>query len=213
MTGVEAHLGATSTKPPSGPSVSRGRTGSVSRVAPTIRAMRLQLGCQQPRASAHSKMTVRPTGHRHNAKTRDARQVLHRTYHRASTSVPGVCRGARAEPLRHHDPPNRQIVESLLRSAERRCIAPPRKRCAMWVRQVGYNAKPPNPHRVRYRYGRSLAGAAPLLLWKQGAILVTWYLIRDSPPIQLQHHQLGSATSTISLRPRRWRSAFRSWQQ
>jgi hypothetical protein len=71
----------------------------------------------------------------------------------------------------------------LMRFAERSGRALPRIHHPLWVTEVGYNTKPPNPFAVPIdEAGRWLEETLELL-WKQGVSLVTWNTIVDQPPV------------------------------
>lgn len=74
-------------------------------------------------------------------------------------------------------------LTSLLRGAERAGRALPRERHPVWITEVGYNSRPPNP------YGVPLARAARWLdealgeLWREGASAIFWNQVGDQPPV------------------------------
>jgi len=71
----------------------------------------------------------------------------------------------------------------LLRAAERTGGALPRKRHRVWVTEVSYDSKPPDPDGVPVaRHARFLQEAL-YLLWRQGVGTITWFRIVDSPPV------------------------------
>jgi hypothetical protein len=71
----------------------------------------------------------------------------------------------------------------LLRFGERTGRALPHIHHQLWITEVGYNTKPPNPAGVPvWEEARWLLESLELL-WSQGADLITWNTIVDQPPI------------------------------
>jgi hypothetical protein len=73
-------------------------------------------------------------------------------------------------------------LTKLVRRAERRGTALPHIHHPIWVTETGYNTKPPNPGGVPVATDARYVEQELYLFWKQGVSVVTWYLIRDSPP-------------------------------
>jgi hypothetical protein len=99
----------------------------------------------------------------------------------------------------------------LLRPAERAGTALPHIRQAIWVTEAGYNTKPPNPGGSprRDRLARWVEQTL-YLLWKQGESVVTWYLIRDSPPAPAYGVSDQTGMYYLNGRPTPAALAFRS---
>jgi hypothetical protein len=70
-----------------------------------------------------------------------------------------------------------------LRKAERTGRALPRGHKALWVTEVSYDSNPPDPHGVPMRTHARWVQQTLYELWREGASLVSWFLIRDQPPI------------------------------
>jgi hypothetical protein len=70
----------------------------------------------------------------------------------------------------------------LLRAAERNGTALPRRRHPLWVTEVGYNTKPPNPQGVPIGEDARWLEQTLELLWQQGVGVITWNTIVDQPP-------------------------------
>jgi len=79
--------------------------------------------------------------------------------------------------------PDAGKLTRLLRAAERTGRALPRKRHRMWVTEVGYDSRPPDPRGIPIaRHARYLA-LAFYLLWRDGVDTITWLQSQDSLPI------------------------------
>ena len=97
----------------------------------------------------------------------------------------------------------------LLRAAERNGDALPHIDHPVWVTEVGYNSKPPNP------YGVPVAKQALWLdqtlgeLWREGASAVFWYLVVDEPPDPSYSTTAQSGLFFLDGRPKPALSAFR----
>ncbi len=70
----------------------------------------------------------------------------------------------------------------ILRVAEQTGGALPHIHHPIWVTEVGYNTKPPNPGGVPTATAARWLEQALELLWSQGVSLVTWYKLVDDPP-------------------------------
>jgi hypothetical protein len=70
----------------------------------------------------------------------------------------------------------------ILRIAERAGEAMPRIHHPIWVTEVGYNTKPPNPEGVPMHTAALWLEQTLWLLWAQGVSLITLNGISDSPP-------------------------------
>ena len=70
----------------------------------------------------------------------------------------------------------------LLRFAERRHRALPRKRHPMWVTETSYDSKPPDPDGVPAATQARYLEEAFYLLWRQGVNTITWFQVRDQGP-------------------------------
>jgi len=71
----------------------------------------------------------------------------------------------------------------LLRFAERKRRALPRKRHRMWVTEASYDSSPPDPDGVpQTTHARWLAETF-YLLWRQRVDTITWFQVRDQAPV------------------------------
>jgi hypothetical protein len=71
----------------------------------------------------------------------------------------------------------------LLRFAERTGRALPSIQHQLWITEVGYNTKPPNPAAVPITEAGRWLEQTLELLWQQGVSVITWNTIVDQPPI------------------------------
>ena len=71
----------------------------------------------------------------------------------------------------------------VLRAAERRGTALPHIHHRIWVTEVGYDTRPPNPGGIPVALAARWLEQTLYLLWFQHVSVVTWYLIRDLEPI------------------------------
>ena len=70
----------------------------------------------------------------------------------------------------------------LLRAAERTGRALPRIRHRLWVTEVSYDSKPPDPDGVPALRHAGYLERAFYELWRQGVDTITWFQVRDQPP-------------------------------
>jgi hypothetical protein len=70
----------------------------------------------------------------------------------------------------------------LLRAAERTRRALPRKRHPIWVTEISYDSRPPDPDGVPAALHARYLEEAFYLLWRQGVSTITWYQVRDQLP-------------------------------
>ena len=71
----------------------------------------------------------------------------------------------------------------LLRMAERSGRVLPRKRHRIWVTEVSYDSRPPDPDGVPSATHARWLEEALYLLWRQGVDTITWFQIRDQAPV------------------------------
>lgn len=100
-------------------------------------------------------------------------------------------------------------LSRLLRSAERRGTALPRIHHPLWVTEVGYDTKPPNPTGVPVGLDSRWVEQTLYLLWLQRVSVVTWYLIRDLEPIPNYGLSAQSGIYYLNGRPKPAALAFR----
>jgi hypothetical protein len=74
-------------------------------------------------------------------------------------------------------------LTGVLHAAERTGGVLPHERHPLWVTEVGYNTKPPNPHGVPVAEDAFWVEEALELLWRQGVSVVTWNTIVDQAPV------------------------------
>ena len=90
----------------------------------------------------------------------------------------------------HHHASNRDDVSipdlgkltRLLRAAERNGSALPRRRHRLWVTEVSYDSRGPDPDGVPLALHARFLEESLYLLWRQGVDTITWFQIRDQPP-------------------------------
>jgi hypothetical protein len=73
-------------------------------------------------------------------------------------------------------------LEAPLAAAERSGRALPAGTKPIWVTEVSYDSKPPDPHAVPMATFERWTAETLYELWSEGVSLVTWYLIEDQPP-------------------------------
>ncbi len=82
--------------------------------------------------------------------------------------------------------PDMGKLTRILRAAERSGRALPRKRHRVWVTEVSYDSKPPDPQAVPLvRHARWLQETF-YLLWRQGVDTILWFQVRDSAALETQ---------------------------
>jgi hypothetical protein len=74
-------------------------------------------------------------------------------------------------------------LTTLLRAAEGKNRALPRKRHPVWVTEISYDSKPPDPDGVAQATHARWLQEAFYLLWRQGVHTITWLHIRDQLPV------------------------------
>jgi hypothetical protein len=70
----------------------------------------------------------------------------------------------------------------LLRAAERNGGALPRRHHRLWVTEVAYDSRGPDPDGVPLALHARFLEESLYLLWRQGVDTITWFQIRDQPP-------------------------------
>ena len=68
-----------------------------------------------------------------------------------------------------------------LRRAERAGRISPRGRKPVWVTEVSFDSRPPDPNGVPERRHAQWLAETFFVLWRQGVDLITWFQIRDQP--------------------------------
>jgi Cellulase (glycosyl hydrolase family 5) len=69
-----------------------------------------------------------------------------------------------------------------LRRAERAGRISPRGRKRVWVTEVSFDSRPPDPQGVPARRHAQWLAETFFVLWRQGVDLITWFQIRDQAP-------------------------------
>jgi hypothetical protein len=90
----------------------------------------------------------------------------------------------------------------ILRFAERTGRALPRIHHQLWVTEVGYNTRPPNPLAVPITEAGRWLEQTLELLWRQGVSVVTWNTIVDQPPIPNYSSSSQSGVYFLNGRPK-----------
>jgi hypothetical protein len=90
----------------------------------------------------------------------------------------------------------------LLRVAERAGTALPHRRHPLWVTEVGYNTKPPNPLGVPLAEDALWLEQTLELLWQQGVGVITWNTIVDQPPDPSYYTTSQSGVFFLNGRPK-----------
>jgi hypothetical protein len=108
-------------------------------------------------------------------------------------------------------------LTKILRVAERGGTALPRIHHSIWVTEVGYNTKPPNPQGVPVAEDARWLEQTLELLWSQGVSLVTWNTIVDQAPHPNYFVTSQAGIYYLSGRPKPALTAFEfpivAWRQ
>lgn len=78
--------------------------------------------------------------------------------------------------------PDMYRLVSLVRSAVRRGTALPRRRKPVWVTEIGWDSRPPDPQGIPMKRFTKWVADSLFVLWKQRVDHVFWFLVRDQPP-------------------------------
>jgi hypothetical protein len=97
----------------------------------------------------------------------------------------------------------------LLRAAERTGGALPRTRHRLWVTEVSYDSKPPDPFGVPQGTHARYLEEAFYLLWRQGVDTITWFQIRDQDAGGNYATTVQSGIYFLDGRPKIAQRAFR----
>jgi hypothetical protein len=96
-----------------------------------------------------------------------------------------------------------------LRAAERFGTALPRVQHRVWVTEVSYDSRPPDPDGVPIGRHAAFLQEAFYRLWRQGVDTIAWYLIRDAAPRPSYGATNQSGTFFRDGRPKPAARAFR----
>lgn len=97
----------------------------------------------------------------------------------------------------------------LLRAAERLGTALPRKRHPLWITEVSYDSRPPDPNGVPIAKQARWLEQALAELWRQGAQAIFWNQVGDQPPIPDYASTVQSGVYYLDGRPKPALTAFR----
>jgi hypothetical protein len=97
----------------------------------------------------------------------------------------------------------------VLRAAERTGRALPRLRHPLWITEVGYNSKPPNPFGVPVARQANWLAETLAELWREGASAVFWEQVGDQPPVPNYGTTSQSGVYYLDGQPKPALAAFR----
>jgi hypothetical protein len=97
----------------------------------------------------------------------------------------------------------------VLRAAERSGRALPRARKRVWVTEISWDSRPPDPEGVPELTHARWLEEALYVLWRQGVDTVTWFQIRDQAPIPSYAATSQSGIYLRDGRPKLATQAFR----
>jgi hypothetical protein len=166
-----------------------------------------------------------PNGHR-IMPARFVRELLCQRRSRGKLLPTSCPQPARFDVLAHHPysvgPPTRHALNAddvsipdigklttILRAAERTKRALPRKRHRMWVTEISYDSSPPDPEGVPLATHARYLEQALYVLWRQGVDTITWFQIRDAPPLPSYAASNQSGIYFADGRPKPAQTAFR----
>jgi hypothetical protein len=79
--------------------------------------------------------------------------------------------------------PDLHKLVRILRAGERRKTARPSGRKRVWVTEISWDSRPPDPNGVPERTRARWLQDSLYSLWRQGADTVCWFLLRDDAPV------------------------------
>jgi hypothetical protein len=100
-------------------------------------------------------------------------------------------------------------LTAILRAAERSGGALPHERHRVWVTEVSYDSKPPDPQAVPIAQHARWLEESLQLLWSQGVSTVFWNQVGDQPPIPDYASTDQSGVYFIDGRPKQALIAYR----
>jgi hypothetical protein len=77
--------------------------------------------------------------------------------------------------------PDLPKLTRIVRAAVRKGTAFPRRRKRLWITEISWDSKPPDPDGVPLRTQARWLEESFYLLWRQGADTITWLQVRDDP--------------------------------
>jgi hypothetical protein len=97
----------------------------------------------------------------------------------------------------------------IVRAAQRERTVRPVGAKSVWVTELSWDSRPPDPDGVpEARRARWLQDAL-YSLWSQGATTICWFLLRDQPPAPSYDRTYQSGLYYVDGRPKRSAAAFR----
>jgi hypothetical protein len=105
--------------------------------------------------------------------------------------------------------PDMHKLAGPLLKAERTGRVLPRGPKPLWVTEVSYDSNPPDPQGVPQPEHARWTEETLYELWRQGVSLVTWYLIRDQPPVPSYAASYQSGMYLLGGQPKLSQRAFR----
>jgi len=100
-------------------------------------------------------------------------------------------------------------LTGLVRAAERFGTALPRKFHPLWITEVSYDSRPPDPDGVPVDEQARWLEQAVAELWREGAQAVFWNQVGDQPPIPSYAASAQSGVYYLNGRPKPAFTAFR----
>jgi hypothetical protein len=97
----------------------------------------------------------------------------------------------------------------ILRAAERSGRALPRMHHPLWVTEIGYNTKPPNPSGLPLAKDALWVEETLAELWREGVSVITWNQVGDEPPQGGYSTTSQSGVYFVNGRPKPALTAFR----
>jgi hypothetical protein len=126
------------------------------------------------------------------------------------THHPYSTRGPFAPALNRDDVsiPDLHKLSRPLRAAERAGRVAPRGSRPIWVTEVSFDSRPPDPRGVPARRHAQWLAETFFVLWRQGVDLITWFQIRDQAPVPSYGATYQSGTYLRDGRPKPAQRAF-----
>jgi hypothetical protein len=97
----------------------------------------------------------------------------------------------------------------LLAQAQRRGTALPRGHKAFWTTELSWDSSPPDPQGVPEHTRARWLEEAFFLLWRQGVNTITWFTVRDRPPVPNYASSFQSGVLFVDGRAKASATAFR----
>jgi hypothetical protein len=97
----------------------------------------------------------------------------------------------------------------IVRAARRARTVRPAGAKAVWVTELSWDSRPPDPDGVPESRRAHWLQDALYSLWRQGATTICWFLLRDQPPVPSYDRTYQSGLYYLDGRPKRSTAAFR----